>query len=113
MGRRGRQHGGKESRGAESFDFSGFERTLADVEAEKQDERGESAPSSDPAVCPCGSRTFALQAFLEVTDGRVGTRPVETDSLTCPECGREYEPVQLDDGRIVRGAYLGRVDLND
>jgi hypothetical protein len=113
MGRRGRQHGGRDSKGPENLDFSGFERTLADVEAEAREERHDGGHCADPSVCPCGSRTFALQAFLEVTDGRVATRPVETDSLTCPECGREYEPVELEDGRIVRGAYLGRVELDD
>ncbi len=113
MGRRGRQHPERGSQGTGPFDFSGFERTLADVEAEGREKKEDGGTSADPTACPCGSRTFALQAFLEVTDGRVATRPVETDSLTCPECGREYEPVELEDGRVVRGAYLGRVDLDD
>ena len=81
------------------------ERTLADVEADSS--------SGGTTTCTCGAETLVLQAFFEVTNGKLAERAVEMETLTCPECGREYEPVELADGRIVRGEYLGQVDLSD
>ncbi len=82
------------------------ERTLADVEEDNRT-RG----TFGETACVCGSTTLVLQAFSEVVDGRLSERPLEMETLTCPECGREYEPVELEDGRVVRGDYLGQVDL--
>ena len=80
------------------------ERTMADAEA---DDRSAGAATR----CMCGAATLVLQAFFEVTEGKLSNRPIEMETLTCPECGREYEPVELEDGRIARGDYLGQVDL--
>lgn len=82
------------------------ERTMADAE---EDERTGSAAGA--TRCICGSETLVLQAFTEVTSGNLADRPLEMETLTCPECGREYEPLELADGRIARGDYLGQVDL--
>lgn len=81
------------------------ERTLADAEADTRE------GGVAPVRCMCGSETLVLQAFSEVVAGTLATKPIELESLTCPECGREYEPVELEDGRIGRGDYLGQVDL--
>ena len=59
------------------------------------------------ARCACGSSSFVLEAYLEVTDGRIGSEAVEAEALTCPECGREYEPVLLGAGKVARGDFLG------
>ena len=75
------------------------ERTLADVEqdlAERADDR-----------CHCGSTRFVLEAYLEVDGGRLNPEPVDVEALTCPECGREYEAILLQDGRVQRGEFLG------
>lgn len=91
------------------FDPGTFERTLADVEQESKDE----GKGGDETTCPCGSREFLLEAFLHVVDGRAKAVPVDVESLTCPECGREFEAVTLEDGRFVKGAFLGRTALDD
>ena len=75
------------------------ERTLADVEKDARE--GESER------CACGSTRFVLEAYLEVEAGRIAADPVEVEALTCPECGREYEPILLGDGRVQRGEFLG------
>ena len=75
------------------------ERTLADAEQSSREGAGER--------CACGSSRFVLEAYLEVDGGRVVPEPVEVEALTCPECGREYEPVLLDGGRVQRGEFLG------
>ena len=75
------------------------ERTLAEVEQDARE--GESGR------CACGSSRFVLEAYLEVENGRVAPEPVEVEALTCPECGREYEPVLLGGGRVQRGEFLG------
>ncbi len=75
------------------------ERTLAGAEEAERDAAGER--------CACGSNRFVLEAYLEVDGGRVVPEPVEVEALTCPECGREYEPVLLTDGRVQRGEFLG------
>jgi hypothetical protein len=72
------------------------ERTMAEAE---QDTAG--------TRCACGSTSFVLEAYLEVVDGRINLEPVEVEALTCPECGREYEPVLLGDGKVVRGDFIG------
>jgi hypothetical protein len=75
------------------------DRTLAEVEQDAREGQGES--------CNCGSTRFVLEAYLEVDGGRVATEPVEVEALTCPECGREYEPILLGDGKVGRGEFLG------
>ncbi len=77
------------------------ERTLADVE---QDERETSQGSG--AQCACGSTRFVLEAYLEVDGGALNPEPIEVESLTCPECGREYEPI-FAGGRVLRGEFRG------
>ena len=44
---------------------------------------------------------------MEVDGGRILSEPVEVEALTCPECGREYEPILLGDGKVQRGEFLG------
>lgn len=77
------------------------ERTLADAE---QDERESSQGSS--TRCVCGSERFVLEAFLEVEGGTPNPEPIEVEALTCPECGREFEPV-FANGRVLRGEFRG------
>ena len=72
------------------------ERTMAEAE---QDTGG--------SRCACGSGSFVLEAYLEVVDGRIAGDPVEVEALTCPECGREYEPVMLGEGKVARGDFIG------
>ena len=64
--------------------------------------------AGDETTCPCGHREFLLEGFWAVVDGLIQTVPVEVDALTCPECGREFEAVSLEDGRVVRGEFRGR-----
>ena len=75
------------------------DRTLADAERDAREGQGER--------CACGSGRFVLEAYLEVDGGRVLPDPVEVEALTCPECGREYEPILLGDGKVQRGEFLG------
>jgi hypothetical protein len=75
------------------------ERTLAEAEQDAREGEG--------ARCACGSGRFVLEAYLEVEGGKILVDPVEVEALTCPECGREYEPVLLGDGRVQRGEFLG------
>ncbi|HEY3448002.1 MAG TPA: hypothetical protein VGK67_16720 [Myxococcales bacterium] len=105
------------------MDFE-FERTLAAAEEDEV-----AAPASAPAPapdqaegpsaataderCTCGSSEFLLEAYLQVVDGRPRSELVEVESLTCPQCGKEYEAVQMEDGRVLRGEFLGHVDLDD
>ena len=77
------------------------ERTLADAE---QDEREGGVDA--PTRCACGSTRFVLEAFLEIDEGVMNPEPVESESLTCPECGREYEPI-FAGGRVLRGEFRG------
>jgi len=104
MARRGRQ--GERS----SHDFWESERTLADVEAE-QAER----PLLDDGGlrCACGSEEFLLEAYLHVVGGVPRPEPVEVETLTCPACSREYEAIQGEGGRILRGDFLGWADLDE
>jgi hypothetical protein len=95
------------------------ERTMAQAEAdlaESAPAAAAPAPGGAPAsdlVCPCGSREFLLEAFLHVVDGRMKPVPVDVESLTCPACGREFEAIQLEDGRVVRGEFRGYAELDD
>jgi hypothetical protein len=111
MGRRGRER--KPSPGGSS-DFE-FERTLADAEADQVATRervGEPSEHADES-CICGHREFVLEAFMHVVDGRLRPDPVEVESLTCPECGREYEAVPAGEGRVLRGDFRGWADVDD
>jgi hypothetical protein len=90
------------------------ERTLADVEAEEAEEKArEEAGGGGDARCLCGSPEFLLEAYLHVVDGRPRPVPVDVESLTCPRCGREFEPVLLEDGGVVRGEFRGYSDVDD
>lgn len=83
------------------------ERTLADAEEDR-----ESDLAGDQS-CLCGSTRFLLEGYFGVEDGRIRAEPLELGSLTCPECGREFEAVQADDGRVLRGDLQGQVLLDD
>jgi hypothetical protein len=72
------------------------DRTMAEAEADK-----------GGGSCICGSTHFVLEAYLEVEGGMLSMEPVEVESLTCPECGREYEPVMMGPGRVARGEFRG------
>jgi hypothetical protein len=134
MGKKRRNQVGGNS---DQTDWSG-ERTLADVEAEELAAREEArlaageiqieglplernlpsvetanAASASSAKCACGSEEFLLEAYLAVISGRPQPEPVELESLTCPQCGREYEAIWLSDGRVARGEYRGQTDLDD
>ena len=112
MGRRGNQRQRPASPVATPFEF---ERTLADVEAEARDAPAvaDDALETSDTTCPCGHNEFLLEAFMHVVDGRLKPVPVEVESLTCPECGREFEAVSLEDGRVVRGEFRGWADVDD
>ena len=92
-----------------------FERTLADAEADEVAARERAdGPSDDAdATCICGHGEFVLEAFMHVVGGRLRPDPVEVESLTCPECGREYEAVPAGDGRVLRGDFRGWADVDD
>ncbi len=102
----GRRHENRKAPPSEqSFES---ERTLADAEEDR-----ESAGRADDQRCPCGSTRFLLEGFFGVEDGRISAAPLELGSLTCPECGREFDAVQAEDGRVLRGELQGRVSLDD
>ena len=61
--------------------------------------------------CPCGSNEFLLEAYLQVTDGVIQKELVEVERLTCPQCGREYEAIQGEGGKILRGDFMGYAEL--
>lgn len=109
----GRRHGrGGKDAGPDSN--ADFERTLA---AAEQDAALDSAtgPQSSAAItkCACGSGEFVLEAYLHVIDGRARPDPIEVESLTCPKCGREYEGIVGEGGRILRGDFLGFVEQDE
>ncbi len=87
------------------------ERSLAAAEAEAG-ERELPGAASDLS-CLCGGREFLLEAFLHVVDGVPKPEPVEVERLTCPDCSREFEAVQGEGGRILRGDFLGFADEED
>jgi hypothetical protein len=95
-----------------------FERTLADVEAdqgpvdevEDEVEHVRRPAGGDDTRCICGHDELLLQAFFEVKGGVLAREPLDVETLTCPECSREYEAVLLEDGGVRRGDFLGFVD---
>ena len=97
----------RRSQGFAPRDDSEFERTLADAEAE------ESFDAANDFACPCGSTEFLLEAFLHVVNGTPKPVPIEVEGLTCPRCGREFEAVQLEGGRVARGDFRGWTDVDD
>ena len=103
---RKRGHGG---RGPET-DWS-TERTLASAEEEAV---GDSVPAADADVrCACGSDEFLLEAYVHVVAGRPRPDFVEVETLTCPACSREYEAVQGDGGRILKGDFVGYAEEDE
>lgn len=100
--------GRRNDRGSPRSTPSGFEgeRTLAGAEEDRETTSG-----TDDARCPCGCAQFLLEGFFAVEEGRLSADPVELGSLTCPECGREFEAVQAEDGRVLRGELLGYVEV--
>jgi hypothetical protein len=105
MGRKSRQQGGH----SDSTDWEA-ERTMADAE---EDAAVEATGTGTDTSCPCGSHEFVLEAFLHVVDGKVRPEPIDVESLTCPQCGREFEAVEGEGGVILRGAFLGHVEVED
>ncbi len=89
------------------------ERTLAAAEADVAPESEALDTGSGEAACICGNRELLLEAYLRVIDGRVDPEPLEVETLTCPECGREFEAIQIEGGRIARGELVGQTDLDD
>jgi len=71
---------------------------------------GASCPQDDDSRCICGSQRFVLEAYLEVEGGMPNPEPIEVEALTCPECGREYEPILTGNGRVLRGEFRGYFD---
>lgn len=90
------------------------ERSLADAEAD-QDFVDEPVPAAVPGSggCVCGHDELLLQAYFAVKNGVLAPTPLEVEGLTCPECGREFEAVQLEDGRVVRGEFVGFAELDE
>src|SRR5512141_2538387 len=82
------------------------ERTMAEAEQDANESR-------DGTRCACGSQHFVLEAWLEVDLGRITPEPIEVEALTCPECGREYEPVLTADGGVTRGEFRGYFEEDD
>lgn len=105
MGRRGskRIDGSKDE-----TDWSS-ERTLAAAEADQRDTK--SAPAD--TRCPCGSDEFVLEAFLHVVAGRARPSPLEIESLTCPQCGREFAAIEGEPGVFLRGEFRGYAEIDD
>lgn len=111
----GRRHGNRRSGGPPADTFE-MERTLAAAEEDLADGAGDSATGPQVASdqsCSCGSNEFLLEAYLHVVDGRPKAELVEVETLSCPQCGREYEAIQVEDGRVLRGEFLGQVDLEE
>ncbi len=74
---------------------------------------GSASRAESSATCACGSEEFLLEAYLAVVRGVPQREPVELELLTCPQCGREYEAIWLEDGRVARGEYRGQTDIED
>jgi hypothetical protein len=102
----GRRHN-RQSTPPAALEFDS-ERTLADAEEDR-----ESVDSAGDEQCPCGSTRFLLEGYFGVEAGRVSAKALELGSLTCPECGREFEAIEAEDGRVLRGELQGRVDLDE
>jgi len=107
MGRRGNR---RDAGHADATDWSS-ERTLA--EAEEAAELEKAGAEATDRTCPCGSHEFVLEAFLHVVDGKVKPEPIDVESLTCPQCGREFEAIEAEGGGILRGEFRGYVELDD
>lgn len=101
---------GQGSRGPET-DWS-TERTLAASEAD-EGERDLGAAADGDARCACGSDEFLLEAYLHVVAGRPRPDFVEVETLTCPACSREYEAIQGEDGRILKGDFVGYAEEDE
>ena len=82
------------------------------AEAE-QDATGQRPEAGADTRCVCGSERFVLEAYLEVEGGMPAPEPIEVEALTCPECGREYEPILTGNGRVLRGDFRGYFDDDD
>lgn len=87
------------------------ERTLAASEEEAATEVGAAADAD--VRCSCGSDEFLLEAYLHVVAGKPRPEFVEVETLTCPACGREYEAVQAEGGRILKGDFVGYADEDE
>ena len=75
-------------------------------------DQSKAAPNAQTR-CACGGEEFMLEAFMAVIRGKLQPVPLELESLTCPQCGREYEAVWLEDGTVARGDFLGRTELEE
>jgi hypothetical protein len=84
------------------------ERTLAAAEEEQAGAFDDAADTR----CVCGGDEFLLEAYLHVVAGRARPEPVEVDRLTCPQCNREFEAITTEDGRFLRGEFLGYADAD-
>lgn len=104
------QRRGQGGKGPET-DWS-MERTLA---ASEEDERaaGSGSVVDFDVRCACGSNEFLLEAYLHVVGGRARPEIVEVETLTCPACSREYEAIQGEDGRILKGDFVGHAQEED
>jgi hypothetical protein len=107
MGRRNQ----RDRSGASSTDWEN-ERTLAAAEEDAASDSRHGGTAVEGA-CACGHRELLLQAYLRVVDGKPDPEPLEVETLTCPECGREFEAIQLEGGRVVCGDFLGYADLDE
>jgi hypothetical protein len=106
MGRRNQ----RSERRSSDFDSWDSERTLAAAEEEQAAAEWHEASETG---CLCGSSELLLEAYLRVLDGRPEPQPVELGRLTCPHCGREYDAIEGEGGRVLRGEFLGYVELDD
>jgi hypothetical protein len=99
------------------------ERTMAAAEEDAREQASRELPGAGEGEgvgaqqgnsrCACGSDSLLLQAFVQIVDGRPQPGFVEAETLTCPECSREYEPIQTDDGRVLRGDFLGYFEAGE
>jgi hypothetical protein len=105
----GRRHHREQQTGTPPVDFE-IERTLA--AAEEDSAVAEEPGAAQDVRCTCGSNEFVLEAYVHVVDGHA-MELVEVETLSCPQCGREYEAIQAEDGRLLRGEFLGTVDLDE
>jgi hypothetical protein len=87
---------------------------MADAEAEADDFFGPGTGGEGSSTkCACGSEEFLLQAYVHVVDGRARPGFVDVETLTCPQCGREFTAVEGEGDRILRGDFVGYADLGD
>jgi DNA-directed RNA polymerase subunit RPC12/RpoP len=105
MGKRGNNR--QVARPVETTDWS-TERTMAEAEADQA-----LPEAASDLVCPCGSKEFVLEAFLHIVNGVAKPEPLDLESLTCPQCGREFEAIQAEGGRYLRGDFIGYVDVDE